>query len=191
VPLVYRSEEHLKLHPFGKMPVLRHGTNVIYETLAITHYIDRAFAGQSLQPPGALGQARMLQWISIINAYVFPVMNRFTKEKLVKPIWGIEPDESFVASSRDALAQQIRLIDDTLADHHFLVGENLTLADSFLLPHLLFFGLTAEGASLLSGAPAAGRWLSRLRERDSFARNPMSGAVTAMAARGRVTPPIA
>jgi glutathione S-transferase len=70
--LVYRSPEHLKLHPFGKMPVMQHGEIFIYESLAITHYIDRAFAGPALQPLDALGQADMLRWISIVNAYVFP-----------------------------------------------------------------------------------------------------------------------
>src|ERR1044071_1725238 len=42
-PLTYRSPEHLRLHPFGKMPVLQHGDTFLYETLAITHYIDTAF----------------------------------------------------------------------------------------------------------------------------------------------------
>ena len=79
VPLALHSEEHLRLHPFGKMPVLQHGDVFLYETLAITHYIDRAFNGPPLQPADALGQAEVLRWIGIVNGYVFPVMTRFVK----------------------------------------------------------------------------------------------------------------
>lgn len=94
-PLVLGSEAHLRLNPFGKMPVLQHGDVVLYETLAITHYIDRAFEGPPLQPAAPLPQAQMLRWISIVNAYVFPIMNRFVKERLVRPAWGFEADQTF------------------------------------------------------------------------------------------------
>jgi len=95
VPLVMGSPDHLALHPFGKMPAFQHGDVVLYETLAIAHYIDRAFAGPPLQPPDALGQAQVLRWISIVNSYVFPTMNRFMKERLVRPAFGFDPDEAF------------------------------------------------------------------------------------------------
>jgi len=171
--LVYRSPEHLKLHPFGKMPVMQHGENFIYESLAITHYIDRAFAGPALQPSDALGQADMLRWISIVNAYVFPIMNRFTKERLVRPAWGFEPDIAFIESAKEPLAMQVGLIEDSVTRHRFLVGNTLTLADCFLLPHLLFFRQTKEGEALLANAPATRDWLSRMNSRPSFETSPM------------------
>jgi glutathione S-transferase len=184
IPLVYRSPEHLRLHPFGKMPVLKHGENVIYETLAIAHYLDSAFAGPPLQPASPLGQALMLRWISIVNAYVFPIMNRFMKEELVKPAWGMERDEAFLASAHEPLSLQVRLIDEAVATTPFLAGDHLTLADSFLLPHLLFFTLTKEGAALMAEAPNATRWLDRLRQRQTFAVNALSKVADAMAAAG-------
>jgi glutathione S-transferase len=171
--LVYRSPEHLKLHPFGKMPVMQHGKHFIYESLAITYYIDRAFAGPALQPSDALGQADMLRWISIVNSYVFPIMNRFTKERLVRPAWGFEPDIAFIESAKEPLALQVGLIDDSIKRHPFLVGNTLTLADCFLLPHLLFFVRTEEGEALLSNARAVRDWLARMIARPSFAKSPM------------------
>ena len=56
-PLAYRSPEHLALHPFGKMPILQHGDYILYESPAIAHHIDRAFAGPALRPSDARGQA--------------------------------------------------------------------------------------------------------------------------------------
>jgi glutathione S-transferase len=179
VPLTYRSPEHLRLHPFGKMPVLQHGDSFLYETLAIAHYIDVGFDGPSLRPASALGQAHMLRWISIINAYVFPTMNRFTKERLVRPAWGFEPDQAFIESAKEPLTLQMHLIDEAVAKTAYLVGDERTLADSFLLPHLLFFGRTPEGAALLAKAHNANSWLSRMCARPSYAGNPMSGAFSA------------
>ena len=167
-PLVYGSPEHLKLHPFGKMPVLQHGALILYETAAIAHYIDKAFAGPPLQPADAAGQAQVLRWVSIVNSYVFPTMNRFMKERLVRPAFGIEPDKAFIASAEQPLKLQMRLIDEALSANPFLAGDALTIADSFLLPHLLFFGRTLEGGKLLAKAPGATAWLARLCERPSF-----------------------
>lgn len=175
VPLVLGSPEHLALHPFGKMPAFQHGAVVLYETLAIAHYIDRAFAGPPLQPMDALGQAEVLRWISIVNSYVFPTMNRFMKERLVRPAFGFDPDEAFLAEARAPLLLQMRLIDEAVAAGGFLVGSEMTLADSFLLPQLLFFTRTPEGAALLRRSPAAAEWLFRMMARPSYARSPMSG----------------
>ena len=47
---------------------------------------------------------------------------------------------------------------EAVADGGYLVGDQLTLADAFLLPHLLFFGRTPEGAALLQTTPAAAAW---------------------------------
>ena len=114
-PVVFGSDEHLSLHPFAKMPVMQHGEVILYETQAITHYIDRAFDGPPLQPADALGQAEVLRWISLVNAYVFPVMNRFMKERLVRPAWGFEVDQDFVQSVRDPLRLQMRIIGEAVA----------------------------------------------------------------------------
>jgi glutathione S-transferase len=175
VTLTPGSPEHLALHPFAKMPVLQHGAVLLYETLAIAHYIDRAFAGRPLQPSDALGQAEVLRWISIVNSYVFPTMNRFMKERLVRPAFGFEVDEAFLAEARAPLLLQMRLIDEAVADGGFLVGSEMTLADSFLLPQLLFFTRTPEGSALLARSPAASQWLSRMQARPSYAKSPMSG----------------
>lgn len=178
-PVVFGSDEHLSLHPFGKMPVMQHGEVILYETQAITHYIDRAFDGPPLQPADALGQAQVLRWISLVNAYVFPVMNRFMKERLVRPAWGFEVDQDFVQSARDPLRLQMRIIGEAVADGGYLVGDQLTLADAFLLPHLLFFGRTPEGAALLRTTPAAAAWLERMTSRPSYVGGAMDQAYEA------------
>lgn len=173
VHLELGSPEHLRLHPFGKMPVMQHGEAFLYETLAITHYIDHAFEGPPLLPPDPLSQAQAMRWISVVNAYVFTVMNRFMKERLVRPAWGFARDEAFLQSARAPLELQMRLIGEAARVGGYLVGDRLTLADCYLLPHLLFFGRTPEGEALLQASPDVADWLWRMTTRPSYAVSPM------------------
>ncbi len=166
---------HWKLHPFGKMPVLEHHGVVVYETLAIVHYIDRAFPGPALQPAEVRAQAEMLQWISIVNGYMFPVMKGLLKER-TSAMWRDEgPDEDVLATLKGPLELQIQYIDRAVVEHEFLVDGDLTLADSFLAPHLHFIAAMPEGAEALERAPAAQAWLDRMRARASFAATTPSG----------------
>jgi len=43
-------KQYLDLHPFRRVPTLVHDDFVLYETQAITRYIDEAFAGPAFQP---------------------------------------------------------------------------------------------------------------------------------------------
>lgn len=190
--LALHSPEHLKMHPFGKMPVMQHGDVFLYESLAIAHYIDKAFDGPVLQPSDALGQAEVLRWISIVNAYVFPVMNRFFKERIVKPSWKFDVDTAFVESAIEPLKLQVRLINEAVSKDSFLVGDRLTLADCFLFPNFLFYSLTPEGAALIADAKGATAWLKRMQARPSYAGSIMDRnyhEVSQLAAALYQTPP--
>ncbi len=68
-PIEFGSDEHKALHPFAKIPIMKHGDVTVYETAAICHYMDQTFDGPPLTPADAAGQARMMQWNSAIVDY--------------------------------------------------------------------------------------------------------------------------
>ncbi len=76
---VMGKPEHLALHPFNRVPILRHGDFTVYETSAIASYIDEAFEGPRLTPQDVCERARMNQWIGAVNSYYYPYMLRPTK----------------------------------------------------------------------------------------------------------------
>ena len=89
---------HLALHPFDRVPILRHGDFTLYETAAITSYVDEAFDGRKLTPEEPQKRARMNQWISAINGYYYPYMiYHVSHERNVFPQLGIPSDEKVVA----------------------------------------------------------------------------------------------
>src|SRR5262245_42283477 len=99
VPYQFRDLEpemgkpsHLALHPFNRVPVLRHGDFSLYETSAIVVYLDETFPRPPLQPTDIPGRARMDQWFSMVNSYFYPYMiYHVSHERNVFPELGIAP----------------------------------------------------------------------------------------------------
>ena len=46
---------HLALHPFNRVPILRHDDFTVYETSAIVGYLEETFPKPALQPQGRSG----------------------------------------------------------------------------------------------------------------------------------------
>src|ERR1051326_3713579 len=95
---VMGKPEHLALHPFERVPILRHGDFTVYETSAIVAYVDDAFDGPKLTPADPRTRAKLNQWISAINGYYYPyLIYHVSHERNVFPQLGIESDENVVA----------------------------------------------------------------------------------------------
>src|SRR6185436_13016570 len=56
-PLRPNTAEVGAIHPFSKIPVMRHGDFELFESKAIATYIDRTFDGPALIPADAKGAA--------------------------------------------------------------------------------------------------------------------------------------
>lgn len=156
VPLDFQSPSHAALHPFLKMPSMQHADASLFETLAIVTYLNEEFPGPDLEAGSGPGRARMLQWISAANDYLYAdVVGRFAKAD--------EVDPKAVEQARLVLTP----VDRALAQQPFLAGDELTLADLFVLPMLLYTEKAVGDAKWLSALPDLSRWLDGLRDRPS------------------------
>ena len=158
------TAEHRARHPFGRVPVLQHGDFVLYETSAIAAYVDEVFEGPKLTPNAPRPRARMNQWISNVNAYVYPYMiYHISHERNVFPELGIEPKQAIIDRALPIAKRCLEVIDRELADGRpFIVGEQLTLADFFLLPMLTAFGFAPEAKQLLPSFDHIAAWDARM-----------------------------
>src|SRR5215468_9647910 len=66
--------DYLERHPFMRIPAFEHDGFRLYESGAITRYVDDAFAGPSLMPPTPRARARANQIISILDNYGYRPM---------------------------------------------------------------------------------------------------------------------
>ena len=161
---VMGKAEHLDLHPFNRVPILKHGDFTVYETSAIVAYVDDVFAEPRLTPLDARTRARMNQWISAVNSYYYPYMiYHVTHERLVFPELGIASDEKVVAHALPKVEMGLAVAERQLAHgKNFLLGDELSIADFYLLPSTFAFSLTAEGQSMYPKFPAFCRWRDRM-----------------------------
>ena len=161
---VMGKPEHLALHPFNRVPILRHGDFTIYETSAIASYADEAFAGPRLTPQDVRARGRMNQWISAVNCYYYPYMiYHVTHERLVFPELGIASDEKVVAHALPTIELGLGVLERELSHgQDYLLGAELTLADFFILPSTFAFSLTEEGRKLYPKFPVFSRWRERM-----------------------------
>jgi glutathione S-transferase len=155
--------EHIRLHPFGRVPILEHDGFRIYETSAIVLYLEKAFPAPPLMPTGARERGLVHQWISAVNGYFYPyLVYHLAHERLVFPALGIAPDEKVVAAALPKISAALDVAENTLRDADFLVGKQLSLADFFLYPSMFAFSLTPEGQEMLPRWPATNRWVARM-----------------------------
>jgi glutathione S-transferase len=163
---------HRARHPFGRVPVLQHGDFMLYETSAIAAYVDEAFDGRKLTPSELRPRARMNQWISNVNAYVYPYMiYHISHERNVFPELGIPPKEAIVERALPMARRVLEVMNHELDDGRpFLVGDALTLADLFLLPMLVAFGFAPEAKALRPRFEHIDAWDRRMSALPSVVR---------------------
>ncbi len=158
-PFADLTEDYLRLHPFGLVPALTHGSFALFETNAITRYVDRAFEGPPLQPAGAAALARMDQVISVIDAYAYwPMVRQVASHGFFRPFLGEESSREEIDSGLAASAQVLSFLDGVVAKGEILDGRALTLADFHLAPMIDYFVRAGEGKAALARHSALQTW---------------------------------
>jgi len=163
--------EHLARHPFGRIPVLEHDGFELYETTAITRYVDECCTGPALQPAEPRARARMNQVMSMLDSYAYrPMVWGVFVERVRLPHSGGVSNEATVAQSLAAARTCLSALAALVACKPFLVGPGLTLADLHAFPILAYLSLAPEGWQLLAEYPALERWLAMMKSRPSVLR---------------------
>ena len=105
-------ESYLALHPFKRVPALVHDTFQIYETGAITRYVDEAFPGPRLQPTDPRHRARCSQFLSIIDSYVYwPLVRQVFSHCVFRPRLGRPSDATEIQKGLDAAPEVLAALE--------------------------------------------------------------------------------
>jgi glutathione S-transferase len=161
---------YLALHPFGRVPALVHDGFALYETAAITRYVDRAFAGPALQPADPRALARMDQIIGVVDAYGYwPLVRQVFSHRVFRPRLGQPPDEAEIARGLEIAPKVLAALERLAADDVFLTGPALSLADLHLGAMIAYFAQAREGEAQLNQHARLAAWWQQLGQRPSFA----------------------
>ncbi|WFR98921.1 glutathione S-transferase family protein [Rhizobium tumorigenes] len=162
-----KSPEHLKRHPFGKVPVLEHDGITILETAAITRYLDDVLPGKSLVPANAKDRARMDMAVGIIDSYGYgALLGGVAAYHLFPDFVGGKNEESRkegIANGRKVL----EFIMTTRAGDTFIAGNELSLADLYLAPIAFYISMTPDKSALFD-VPGFSDWWTAIQALPSY-----------------------
>ena len=159
--LSLKSEALLRLHPEGRVPLLLHGTQVLYESSIITEYIDDRFPDPPLMPHSAEGKAQARLWTYSCNTVFKPAVDAYKYQ------WK-ELDQTEKDGLKKKLLNYLARLENSLKQNPFLLGETLTLADIHVFPFFRQVTLAEKTIPELHESPILNHWLSRITSRPSF-----------------------
>ena len=146
-------------HPFGRVPVLKHDGFVLYETGAITRYLDRCFPEPRLSAGDPAALARMDQVIGIVDSYVYiPLVRQVFSHGFFRPQMGVEADPQVLRNGLDEARGVLSALEAVAAEGLVLHGAELTLAECHLAPMIDYFLRVEEGRTVFADYPALNRW---------------------------------
>jgi glutathione S-transferase len=168
VPARPHTPEVDAIHPFGKIPVMRHGDMILCESRAICFYIDHAFAGPLLAPRDPVAGAEAEQWISLVNTTIDPLLVRqYLAAYFFPGTPDGTPNRTVIDPALPKMEAHFAVLDRAVAKTGHLVGDAFTLADINLLPILFYLDKLPESRAMLRRATNLDTYYRRHFERAS------------------------
>ena len=158
------TQAYLAKHPFGKVPTLEIDGQTIYESTAITHYINQKLADGKFSPPDILMQSRMRQIMAIIENYLYShAVGTIVIQNLIVPDQGGETDQQAVQEAIAPTQKALKAIEDLVVGTPFLVGSMISLADFYLIPIFVYLEKTPQFNTLIINTPKLRIWWNEVK----------------------------
>ena len=160
----HKSPAFLQLNPNGKVPCLVDEDFVIWESLAINHYLAERYKPELLGA-GAKEKGLVQQWSVWALAELQPPLVDILIQMMFVP--EDRRDQNVIRKAQEKLPANLKVLDQALSGRTYLVGSHVTLAD-------------LNTASVINIAQALKQdiesyqnimyWFNRMKERPSFAK---------------------
>lgn len=162
----HKQPDYLKLNPNGKVPTLKHGDFVLWESNAIALYLASMRPETDLLPRDPKLAAQVDQWLFWRNAHFQPSFSKISFERVVKAWMQLgPPDEAVVEQGLKDFALFAGVLDSHLANREFIVGNKLTVADISIACSLTLRHMAKLETSKWPNMHA---WLARIEALPSF-----------------------
>jgi len=157
-----KTPEHLQRNPYGKVPVMDDGGNVLFESCIINEYLDEKYPAPPLMPkdPYLRGRGRVLvdYGLNHLHDPYWALRNEIFSKKEA------ERSESLMEEKRRMLRHLLRYLEDALGDRPYFLGE-ISLTDIDLWPR--FARMEEYGVFPAPNLPCLNAWMERMKARPS------------------------
>ncbi|MCK4882824.1 MAG: glutathione S-transferase family protein [Candidatus Omnitrophica bacterium] len=161
-----RTEEYLKMHPAGKVPVINDDGFVLFESDAIIKYLA-AKQKSPLYPDELKQRAGIDQWMDFTAVHVGGAMGRVVFNRVFASFAGVSVDERSLKDGLKFLNRFLPVVDRQLSKAEYFAGEQFSLADIALLATMD----PAEVAGVnLTPYEHLTQWRKELQKKDLYTR---------------------
>ncbi|MCS6947430.1 MAG: glutathione S-transferase family protein [Steroidobacteraceae bacterium] len=173
----HKSPQMLAMNPRGRLPVLKDGEYVVFESLAILYYLDLKYPehpifGRTPEEAGVI-----MRVINEFQAYTEAELERITRTLFAG---GAQREREALTDALHLVAREARTIELRVASFDWIVGESCSAVDFVIYPwiKLLLRALQRPDAQEFSARflpidanyPALGRWLQRIEALPGYER---------------------
>jgi glutathione S-transferase len=160
-----KSPENLKRNPNGHIPVLEDDGLILWESMAINLYLAEKYGKAPFWPSSVADHAQVYKWSFWGMTEVEPRLMTVLTHRIFLP--ADQRDEKAVAQALEGLKAPLRILDDTVKAHPYLLGNDFTIAD-LNVSAVMSFAMIAKVD--FSAVPAAQAWLNKCLGREANQR---------------------
>jgi glutathione S-transferase len=173
----HKAPAYLELNPRGKVPTLKDGDFVVYESIAIMAYLDRKYPDPPIFGRTAAEAGAIWQTVCEAESYLVPA-----GDKIIRPMFfgkGLDQVEQ-IQEAAESVRRELKSIDTRLQQSSWLVGGEISAADivAFPLIQLLLRAASKEAAApfhlglipLAENYPNIAKWVQRIEALPGYDR---------------------
>ena len=165
----HQSPQMLRMNPRGRVPVLKDGDYVVFESVAVLYYLDVKYKDPPLFGLTPEEAGVIMRVICEFQAYAEPSL-----QKICNAIFEGRVKEEYeqLTDAMHVVAREARTIEGRLSKEEWIVGANYSAIDMVIFPwiQLVRRALTQPGAAELGARflpmdhnyPALARWIQRI-----------------------------
>jgi len=159
VDLSRKPDWFAKISPLGKVPLLRFGDDVLFESAAICDYLDETLEPR-LHPADPVTRARHRAWIEVASASL-------------NDIWGLYSarDAEAFAAKEAAIGEKFARLETQLAagSGPYFTGAHFSLVDAAFAPVFRYYDVFERfiDTPAFKSRPVLSAWRQALRQRPS------------------------
>ncbi|KAH9210137.1 glutathione S-transferase [Leptodontidium sp. 2 PMI_412] len=155
-----KSEENMKRHPWGKVPVITFPEGfTLYESRAICKYLAKKYSFPLLPPDTDVEAAALFdQAESAELLYFADPAGKIAFEKFAKKFMGLPADEAVVAGALKSVEAFFDVAERLLQQKDYMAGKDFSLADIYYIPLIQRLFACGYGNVVLSRKAVSAWW---------------------------------
>jgi glutathione S-transferase len=174
----HKSPQMLRMNPRGRVPVLKDGDYVVFESLACLLYLDRKYPDYPLFGTSAEEAGTIMRVICEYQAYAEQYVTQIVSAVFLDQL---DQQAEEITKAMHIVGGEARTIEGRLSKSDWLVGEQPSAADLTVFPGIMLLhramekreagDLRSRFLPMESTYPAIARWIQRMEQMPGYERS--------------------